>query len=186
MNTIMQECRNIFKNLSPLKRFKIIAKVRLLIWQKWLYLKWRILSLILALLLFVGCKPCENIVYRDVVHENYTQRIDSVTVTNTDTVRLFQRGDSVFCEVIKWRVKNKVEIKRDTVTKIVTITKTVTPKEEKKGWSIYEKIGLTSFIILVTLLFFWIKNIISRMKRKNAATTDNAITINFDEAQKQN
>ena len=162
MNTIMQECRNIFKNLSPLKRFKIIAKVRLQIWQKWLYLKWRILSLILALFLFVGCKPCENIVYRDVVHENHTHSIDSVTVTNTDTVRLFQRGDSVFSEVIKWRVKNKVEIKRDTVTKIVTITKTVTPKQEKKGLSTFNKIGLTAIILLAVLLFFRIKRIFAK------------------------
>ena len=164
MNTIMQECRNIFKNLSPLRRFKIIAKVRLQIWQKWLYLKWRIFSLVAALLLFVGCKPCENIVYRDVVHENYTERIDSVTVTNTDTVRLFQRGDSVFSEVIKWRVKNKVEIKRDTVRikEIVTITKVHPAIKEKKGLSTFNKIGLTAIILLAVLLFFRIKRIFAK------------------------
>jgi hypothetical protein len=145
-----------------MKRFKIIAKVRLQIWQKWLYLKWRILSLVLALFLFVGCKPIIQTVYVDRWQDRVVERIDSVTVTNTDTVRLFQRGDSVFSEVIKWRVKNKVEIKRDTVTKIITITKTVTPKEEKKGLSTFNKIGLTAIILLAVLLFFRIKRIFAK------------------------
>jgi hypothetical protein len=110
---------------------KRLKKLRILIWQKWLYLKWRILSLILALFLFVGCKPIIQTVYVDRFNDRVVERIDSVTVTNTDTVRLFQRGDSVFSEVIKWRVKNKVEIKRDTVTKIITTTKTITKTKVK-------------------------------------------------------
>jgi hypothetical protein len=94
-------------------------------------------------------------------NDRVVERIDSVTVTNTDTVRLFQRGDSVFSEVIKWRVRDKVVI-RDTVTKIVTITKTVTPKEEKKGLSTFNKIGLTAIILLIVLLFFRIKRIFAK------------------------
>jgi hypothetical protein len=121
-----------------------------------------ILSLILGLFLFVGCKPTEKIVYVDRVNDRVVNRIDSVVVTNTDTVRLFERGDSVFSEVIKWRVKNKVEIKRDTVRikEIVTITKEVHPAvKEKKGLSTFNKIGLTAIILLAVILFFKIKRI---------------------------
>jgi hypothetical protein len=120
-----------------------------------------ILSLILGLFLFVGCKPTEKIVYVDRMNDRVVNRIDSVMVTNTDTVRLFERGDSVFSEVIKWRVKNKVEIKRDTVSRVekIYITKTVTQKVEKKGLSTFNKIGLTAIILLAVFLFFKIKRI---------------------------
>jgi hypothetical protein len=75
MNAIMQECRNIFKNLSPFKRFKIIAKVRLQIWQKWLYLKWRIFSLVVALLFLNGCRIVEVPVIVTVTKDSIVERV---------------------------------------------------------------------------------------------------------------
>lgn len=106
-----------------------------------------ILSLFLATLLFIGCKPIKETVYVDRWNDRYIQRVDSVYVNNTDTVLIEKRGDTVYNTMIKWRVRDKIRIERDTVQerKFFTIEKTIT-----KTVKVRDLIWWGGLIVLIT------------------------------------
>lgn len=117
-----------------------------------------ILSLVLALFMFSGCKTTQDVQYidRDVVR--YVDRLvkDSVHIYNTDTVNIQQKGDTVYYTNIKWRIEYRDKIKRDTVSKIVEITKTVENPVEviKNKFGFLDWIGLTALLSLFLFIVY--------------------------------
>ena len=121
-------------------------------------MKQHILSLILALFLLSGCKTTQDVQYvdRDVV--KYVDRLvkDSVHIYNTDTVKIQQKGDTIYYTNIKWRIEYRDKIKRDTVSKIVEITKTVEKPVEiiKNKFGFLDWIGLTALLSLFLFIVY--------------------------------
>ena len=117
-----------------------------------------ILILILALFLLSGCKTTQDVQYvdRDVVR--YVDRLvkDSVHIYNTDTVKIQQKGDTIYYTNIKWRIEYRDKIKRDTVSKIVEIAKTVEKPVEviKNRFGFLDWTGLTALLSLFLFIVY--------------------------------
>lgn len=121
-------------------------------------MKQAILSLILALLLLVGCKTTNDIQYVDREVVRYVDKLvkDSVYINNTDTIKIEQKGDTVFLTNIKWRIQYRDKIQRDTFLLTDSIKVYVDKKEiiEKNKWGILDWIGLTSLMALLIFILY--------------------------------
>jgi hypothetical protein len=111
-----------------------------------------ILTAILAIVLFVGCRTTTETVYVDRWRDRDVVRVDSVTVTNTDSVYIVQKGDTVYNTTVRIRYRDKIKIERDTVTKLDVITKTETVTETKYRKGIFYYSGIVFFILLIVYL----------------------------------
>jgi len=80
-----------------------------------------ILSLATALILLVGCKPTERIIYQTVEVPRIEIRKDSVLVHRTDSFVTKIKGDTVYLQSFKTLYKDRVSIKVDTVTNVVEV-----------------------------------------------------------------
>lgn len=120
--------------------------------------KHAILSLIFALLLLVGCKTTNDIQYVDREVIRYVDKLvkDSVYINNTDTIKIEQKGDTVFLTNIKWRIQYRDKIQRDTFLLTDSIKVYVDKKEivEKNKWGILDWIGLTSLMALLIFILY--------------------------------
>ena len=127
-------------------------------------MKQAILSLILALFMFSGCKTTSDIQYVDREVIRYVDRLvkDSVYVNNTDTVKIEQKGDTVFLTNIKWRIQYRDKIQRDTFLLTDSIKVYIDKKEivEKNKWSILDWIGLTALLALIVFIAYKLRNIL--------------------------
>lgn len=121
-------------------------------------MKQAVFSLILALFMFSGCRSTQDVKYvdRDVVR--YVDRIvkDSVHIYNTDTVKIQQKGDTVYYTNIKWRIQYRDKLQRDTFLLTDSIKVYVEKKEivEKNKWGILDWIGLTSLMALLIFILY--------------------------------
>jgi hypothetical protein len=115
--------------------------------------------LALVAVLFTSCRPTKEIVYRDVFRDRV--QIDTVENTVHDSIRITHRGDTVKIEKYKTIYKNRVTIRRDTVSNTQretrTITRTVkTPPVVRKVqvWGFLDWVGLifSAWIILFTII----------------------------------
>ena len=111
-----------------------------------------ILSLILSVILFTGCKPTEVIKYVDRWHE--TTQIDTVKTIQKDSIFIHSKGDTVFVEKYKMLFKDRVKIlnKTDSVLKVDTIVKNVQqPSKEiiKYKWGLFDWLGLSVLLYFI-------------------------------------
>ena len=121
-------------------------------------MKHAILSLIFALLLLNGCKTTNDIQYVDMEVVRYVDKLvkDSVYINNTDTIKIEQKGDTVFLTNIKWRIQYRDKLQRDTFLLTDSIKVYVDKKEivEKNKWGIFDWIGLTSLMALFIFILY--------------------------------
>lgn len=121
-------------------------------------MKQAVFSLILALFMFSGCRATQDVKYvdRDVVR--YVDRIvkDSVHIYNTDTVKIQQKGDTVYYTNIKWRIQYRDKLQRDTFLLTDSIKVYIDKKEiiEKNKFGILDWIGLTSLMALLIFILY--------------------------------
>lgn len=121
-------------------------------------MKKSILSLFVAFLFLNGCKTTNDIQYvdRDVIR--YVDKLvkDSIYINNTDTIKIEQKGDTVFLTNIKWRIQYRDKIQRDTFLLTDSIKVYVDKKEivEKNKWGILDWIGLTSLMALLIFILY--------------------------------
>jgi hypothetical protein len=114
-----------------------------------------ILSLILAVFLLVGCRTTTETVIVEKWRDKVVLRVDSVTVNNTDTFKLEIKGDTVYQTTIRWRTRDVVKLKTDTVNvgeiKTVAVEKIKVVKVRDWTW----RFGMWStFILLGVIIFF--------------------------------
>ena len=121
-------------------------------------MKKAILSLFVAFLFLNGCKTAQDIQYVDREVIRYVDKLvkDSVYINNTDTIKIEQKGDTVFLTNIKWRIQYRDKIQRDTFLLTDSIKVYVDKKEivEKNKWGILDWIGLTSLMVLLIFILY--------------------------------
>lgn len=121
-------------------------------------MKKAILSLFVALLFLNGCKTTNDIQYVDREVIRYVDKLvkDSVYINNTDTIKIEQKGDTVFLTNIKWRIQYRDKLQRDTFLLTDSIKVYVDKKEiiEKNKWGILDWIGLTALLSLLVFIVY--------------------------------
>lgn len=124
------------------------------------------LILFIPLILLFGCKTVEKQTKTDnstkIVEKEVIKYVfDSVLIERTDTFRQYLIGNTIILEQIKWRNREKTNIRTDTllktdtlfVTKTVENTTKVTEKLPfwKRSWFAY------TISVLFFALFYYIK-----------------------------
>lgn len=119
--------------------------------------------LVSCFVLLSSCRPQKEIVYRDVFRDRL--QVDTVQNTVHDSIRITQQGDTVRIEKYKTIYKNRVTIRRDTVSntqqKTLTITRTVkSPPEirQVQVWGFLDWIGLFFVAFIIIFISIKIKN----------------------------
>lgn len=108
------------------------------------------LIFLLIMIIFVGCKaqqPCiPTEIVRDSIRVEY--KLDSVYLYERDSIYLEKSKDTVYKEVFKFRYKDKLILKHDTIYQDNTIEKTNTIKYIPK----FYKVCTIAFFILLLLI----------------------------------
>lgn len=124
-----------------------------------------ILIAILGVLLFAGCKTIERVEYVDRWHENKViERVnDSIFIQQTDTLREYQVGDTIFIEKIKnvVKYKDKIVLKSDTIVKVekqIEVEKVV----EVQKVSFWEKLKLLLVGAGLGAIFYFVVRLIMK------------------------
>lgn len=114
----------------------------------------------LILIFFICLTSCKTLKpLQEVDKSNHADTVkiverDSVYFSIQDTIRIFQNGDTVYNEVIRWRIDYKEKLRLDTVISYdsIYLDKVVTVQEMSKFQSVFFWIG----IVLTLLLIAWI------------------------------
>lgn len=124
-----------------------------------------ILIAILGVLLFAGCKTIERVEYVDRWHENKViERVnDSIFIQQTDTLREYQVGDTIFIEKIKnvVKYKDKIVLKSDTIVKVETQIEVEKVVEVQKV-SFWEKLKLLLVGAGLGAIFYFVVRLIMK------------------------
>jgi hypothetical protein len=116
---------------------------------------------ILAILsLFTGCKTKTVLVPVEKVKIEYRDRLRVDSVYNRDTVNIYERGDTVYLQIIKWRERFKLDTVRyekiDSIPYFVEVTKEVNVLTK------WQKIRLQLLNVIVLIILVYV---IIRIKR---------------------
>lgn len=115
-----------------------------------------ILSLFLATLSLVGCKPTERIVEVPVEVTKYVQRSDTVQVYSTDSIYIRERNDTVWIEKYKTLYRDRIQVRVDTVPKVVKVTEKITLEKKIKVRGIIWWAGIVGIVGLILSFGLWI------------------------------
>lgn len=110
-----------------------------------------ILTLFLAVLFFYGCKPTEKIKYVPVEVPVTVWRSDTLRITQTDSVYIEKRNDTVYLSKYKTLWRERTVNNRDTLTKVFEVP-TPYPVDkivEKRVKGIFWWIGFVASIGIV-------------------------------------
>jgi hypothetical protein len=119
-----------------------------------------ILSLATALILLIGCKPTERIIYRTVEVPRIEICKDSVLVHRTDSFVQIIKGDTVYFETFKTMYKDRISIKVDTVTNVVEVPVPYDVEKIKYKWNWLSWVGLSVLIAGAGWLVLWIRKLL--------------------------
>lgn len=110
---------------------------------------------ILAILsVFTGCKTKTVLVPVEKVKIEYRDRLRIDSVYNRDTVNIYERGDTVYLQTIKWRERFKI----DTVS-VVRVDSIPYPVEVVKEVNVltkWQKIRLRLLNIIVIAIIIYV------------------------------
>ena len=124
-------------------------------------LVWTVILLaILAIFLLTGCKTKTVLVPVKETKIEYRDRLRVDSVYNRDTVNIYERGDTVYLQSIKWRERFKIDTvryeKTDSIPYFVEVIKEVNVLTK---WQKI-RLQLLNVIILVIVVY-----VIIRIKR---------------------
>jgi len=106
---------------------------------------------ILAILsLFAGCKTKTVLVPVEKVKIEYRDRLRIDSVYNRDTVNVYERGDTVFLQTIKWRERFKLDTV--SVVRVDSIPYPVEVVKEVNKLTKWQKFRLNALNILVIVI----------------------------------
>jgi hypothetical protein len=110
--------------------------------------------------LFTACKTKTVLVPVEKVKIEYRDRLRIDSVYNRDTVNIYERGDTVYLQTIKWRERFKLDTVRyekiDSIPYFVEVTKEVNVLTK------WQKIRLQLLNVIVLIILVYV---IIRIKR---------------------
>ena len=117
--------------------------------------KWVLLLAILSL--FTGCKTKTVLVPVDRVKIEYRDRIRIDSVYNRDTVNIYERGDTVYLQTIKWRERFKFDtvsvVRVDSIPYPVEVVMEVNKLTKWQRW----RLGALNIIAIIIVAYIAIK-----------------------------
>lgn len=123
---------------------------------------------ILILIFFIFSTSCRTLKpLQEVDKSNHADTVkvverDSVYFSIQDTIRIFQKGDTVFNDVVRWRIEYKEYIKSDTVISYdsIYLDKVVIVREMSKFQTVFFWIGL---IVAIGVFFYILYKITGKL-----------------------
>lgn len=111
--------------------------------------------LLLAILsLFTGCKTKTVLVPVEKVKIEYRDRLRVDSVYNRDTVNVYERGDTVYLQTIKWRERFKLDTV--SVVRVDSIPYPVEVVREVNKLTKWQKIRLRLLNIIVIAIIIYV------------------------------
>lgn len=116
-------------------------------------MKYKILILIFFIF-FSSCKTLKPLQEVDKSNHADTVKVverDSIYFSVQDTFRMYIKGDTIYNDVVRWRIEYKEIIRSDTVVSYdsIYLDKVVTVQEMSKFQSVFFLIGLVLTILLI-------------------------------------
>ena len=115
-----------------------------------------ILTAVLATIFLVGCNPTERIIEVPVEVVRYVQRSDTVQVYSTDSIYIRERNDTVWIEKYKTLYRDRIQVRVDTVPKVVKVTERITLEKKIQVRGIIWWSGSVVIVGLILSLGLWI------------------------------
>jgi hypothetical protein len=122
---------------------KLLRKKIRLVWTV-------ILLVILIVFLLTGCKTETVLVPVEKVKIEYRDRLRIDSVYNRDTVNIYERGDTVYLQTIKWRERFKFDTV--SVVRVDSIPYPVEVVREINKLTKWQKFRLNALNILVLII----------------------------------
>lgn len=107
----------------------------------------KIILIILLLLIISGCKTKEIVVPVEKTVVEYRDRLRVDSVYNRDTVNVYERGDTVYLQTIKWRERFKIDTV--SVVRVDSIPYKVEVVKEVNKLTKWQKIRLQLLNVIV-------------------------------------
>ena len=116
-----------------------------------------LIPLLAILILFAGCKTKTVLVPVDRVKIEYRDRLRIDSVYNRDTVNIYERGDTVYLQTIKWRERFKFDtvsvVRVDSIPYPVEVVKEINKLTKWQRW----RLNALNIIVLVIVAYVMIK-----------------------------
>lgn len=109
-----------------------------------------LIPLLAILSVFTGCKAETVLVPVDRVKVEYKDRLRVDSVYNRDTVNIYERGDTVYLQTIKWRERFRTDTLR--IVKTDSIPYPVEVVREINKLTKWQKFRLNALNILVIII----------------------------------
>ena len=117
--------------------------------------KWMLLLAILSL--FAGCKTKTVLVPVEKVKIVYRDRLRVDSVYNRDTVNIYERGDTVYIQTIKWRERFKFDtvsvVRTDSIPYPVEVIREVNKLTKWQRW----RLNALNIIAIIIVAYIVIK-----------------------------
>ena len=117
--------------------------------------KWMLLLAILSV--FTGCKTKTVLVPVDRVKIEYRDRMRVDSVYNRDTVNIYERGDIVYLQTIKWRERFKFDtvsvVRTDSIPYPVEVIQEVNKLTKWQRW----RLNALNIIAIIIVAYIVIK-----------------------------
>ena len=117
----------------------------------------RCMLLLAILSLFAGCKAKTVLVPVEKVKIEYRDRLRIDSVYNRDTVNIYERGDTVYLQTIKWRERFKLDtvivVRVDSIPYPVEVIREVNRLTKWQRW----RLNALNIIVLVIVVYVVIK-----------------------------
>jgi hypothetical protein len=114
-----------------------------------------ILLAILVVFLLTGCKTETVLVPVEKVKIEYRDRLRIDSVYNRDTVNIYERGDTVYLQTIKWRERFKFDtvivVRTDSIPYPVEVVREI---NELTKWQKFRLNALNILVIIIAAYLF--------------------------------
>ncbi len=127
-------------------------------------MKYKILILIFFIF-FSSCKTLKPLQEVDKSNHADTVKVverDSIYFSIQDTIRIFQKGDTVYNDVVRWRIDYKEIFRSDTVVSYdsIYLDKVITVREMSKFQTVFFWIGL---LVAIGVIFYILYKITGKL-----------------------
>lgn len=116
-----------------------------------------LIPLLAILSVFTGCKTKTVLVPVEKVKIEYRDRLRVDSVYNRDTVNIYERGDTVYLQTIKWRERFKFDtvsvVRIDSIPYPVEVIKEVNKLTKWQQW----RLRLLNILVLAIAAYIVIK-----------------------------